>query len=99
MNIKIPLLLLVILSSCNNNTETKTDSPSVMPPAAKDSVVVARINIAETDLADKKDVVCGMPAFQYLSDTAVYNGKIYGFCSKDCKNDFLKDPASYLAKK
>lgn len=100
MNIKILLLFLVISCSCNNNHETKAvASPPAMPAATKDSAVTAKINIKETDLADKKDPVCGMPAFRYLEDTAVYKGNIYGFCSKDCKDEFLKDPATYITKK
>jgi YHS domain-containing protein len=102
MNIKLPFLIFIILSSCNSGTETKnvSNSPATaMPAVSKDSSVPAQIILKESDLADKKDLVCGMPAFRYLGDTANYNGKIYGFCSKDCKDEFLKDPASYLVKK
>lgn len=45
-----------------------------------------------------KDLVCGMPLTAGVGDTANYIGKVYGFCSKECKEAFLKDPSAYLAK-
>ena len=46
-----------------------------------------------------KDLVCGMPLQAGVGDTAQYNGKVYGFCSKGCKDEFKKNPATYLATK
>jgi YHS domain-containing protein len=47
-----------------------------------------------------KDLTCGMPLKAGgVADTAHYNGKLYGFCSKECKDEFEKNPAAYLAKK
>lgn len=43
-----------------------------------------------------KDPLCGMPLTGGVSDTAHYQGKVYGFCSDGCKKEFLKNPASYL---
>jgi YHS domain-containing protein len=34
-----------------------------------------------------------------VSDTTHYKGKLYGFCAKMCKDEFLKNPEMYLAKK
>lgn len=51
------------------------------------------------EFASKKDLACGMPLSAGLEDTAHYKGKIYGFCSAECKENFLKDPQKYLAKK
>jgi len=31
-----------------------------------------------------------------IGDTATYEGKIYGFCSSGCKDEFLKTPTQYL---
>jgi YHS domain-containing protein len=45
----------------------------------------------------KKDPSCGMPLTAGVEDTLHYKGKLYGFCSKECKDAFLKDPASYVA--
>ncbi len=46
-----------------------------------------------------KDFVCGMPVRAGIADTVHYNGKVYGFCSTGCKDEFKKNPASYLATK
>ena len=50
------------------------------------------------DMVDnKKDPSCGMPLTAGIEDTAHYNGKVYGFCSDECKQIFLKNPVA-LAK-
>lgn len=49
--------------------------------------------------ASPKDLVCGMPVAAGVSDTANYKGKIYGFCSTQCKEEFKKNPAAYLTTK
>ena|SRR5450755_2213358 len=50
------------------------------------------------DMVDnKKDPSCGMPLSAGIEDTLHYNGKVYGFCSDECKQIFLKDPKT-LAK-
>lgn len=48
---------------------------------------------------NKKDFICGMPITAGVGDTAHYKGKVYGFCSTGCKDEFKKNPASYLATK
>ncbi|MBL0310446.1 MAG: YHS domain-containing protein [Bacteroidetes bacterium] len=60
----------------------------------------ATIDIPVTALATNKDFVCGMKVEAgQIADTATYEGKIYGFCSKECKDEFVKDPNSYLSQK
>lgn len=39
--------------------------------------------------ASQKDTICGMPLTAGVSDTAVVDGKVYGFCSTECKDSFL----------
>jgi putative intracellular protease/amidase/YHS domain-containing protein len=48
---------------------------------------------------NKKDFICGMPVTAGVADTANYKGKVYGFCATECKEEFTKNPASYLATK
>ena len=43
---------------------------------------------------NKKDPSCGMTVTAGIADTVHYNGKVYGFCSKECKDAFLKDPVA-----
>ncbi len=46
---------------------------------------------------NKKDPSCGMPMTAGIEDTVHFHGKVYGFCSDECKQIFLKNPAA-LAK-
>ncbi len=58
------------------------------------------VNIKLSELATNKDLNCDMPLSEgAIADTATYQGKIYGFCSTECKADFMKDPEAHLAKK
>ena len=41
---------------------------------------------------NKKDPSCGMPVTAGIEDTVHFGGKVYGFCSDECKQQFLKDP-------
>jgi YHS domain-containing protein len=42
---------------------------------------------------NKKDPTCGMPTSAGISDTAHYENKVIGFCSSECKTEFLKNPS------
>jgi putative intracellular protease/amidase/YHS domain-containing protein len=48
---------------------------------------------------NKKDFICGMPITAGIIDTANYKGKVYGFCSAGCKQEFKKKPTLYLTNK
>ncbi|MDM1063825.1 YHS domain-containing protein [Empedobacter falsenii] len=50
-------------------------------------------------VVNEKDPICGMNTTQFLTDTAIYQKKIYGFCSKSCKVEFIKNPKKYVKKK
>ncbi len=51
-----------------------------------------------TDMVvNTKDYSCGMPTSAGISDTCHYEGKAYGFCSAECKAEFQKDPAKFIA--
>src|SRR6478752_5044755 len=46
---------------------------------------------------NKKDPTCGMPVTAGISDTAHYKDLVLGFCSKECKQEFQKNPEANLA--
>jgi YHS domain-containing protein len=46
---------------------------------------------------NKKDPSCGMPVSAGISDTAHYKDKVLGFCSKECKDSFKKNPDAMIA--
>ena len=93
----IGILITAAVLSCNQpNTAAPEKKMETVAPA-KDAAVNA--NLAKLSFASTKDMSCGMPISAGLSDTATYKGKLYGFCSAECKADFLKDPESHLAAK
>ncbi len=67
-------------------------------PAKKNADTIA-VKFTAASVANKYDFACGMPVTAGIEDTVHYKGKIYGFCSAECKADFLKKPAAYLTKK
>jgi YHS domain-containing protein len=90
------LVISILLAACSSHSQKETTVDNM-----KDSVIAeAPANkFRDVHFASTKDLGCGMPLSAGLEDTAHYKGKIYGFCSKECKEDFLKDPEGHIAKK
>jgi YHS domain-containing protein len=93
---KIIIAVLIIAAGCNQPKETTPEKKMETISATKDSTVNSFAGLA---FDSKKDLSCGMPISAGVSDTAQYKGKLYGFCSAECKADFLKDPEAHLAAK
>lgn len=76
------------------------NTDSITGAAAKPLKEVAPLkpDFSSVKFALSKDPSCGMSLKMGLSDTAHYKGKIYGFCSDECRNKFLKKPESYVVK-
>ena len=90
------LLISLLFTACsqqpNNNkaiTKAREEQQNIKPENKFPNV----------EFASQKDLSCGMPLSAGVEDTAHYDGKVYGFCSSECKETFLKDPEKYLAKK
>ena len=49
-------------------------------------------------LVNKKDPICEMPVSAGVTDTVTYKGNVLGFCSSECKAEFVKKPEDYIAK-
>lgn len=81
------------LWSCNQKSAT-TKTEEKMTPESK------MVDIKLSQLASNKDMNCDMTLAEgSIVDTATYQGKIYGFCSPECKADFLATPDAHLTKK
>jgi len=63
-----------------------------------DEQMVHEANGLDVEVDNKFDPICGMEAAEHVSDTIHYEGKVYGFCSSGCKEEFAKNPAQYLDK-
>ncbi len=88
------LSAVVLLTAACQSSGTKTETPAIDTTAMKSDTT----NIFEHMLVDnKKDPSCGMPVSAGISDTAHYKDKVLGFCSKECKDEFLKNPEANLA--
>ena len=92
----ILFLLLALFFACNNKqqklsiSKDTTTQKVVVDTAAKPAFTIAMMSY-------KRDLACGMPLSAGLSDTCHYKNKVYGFCSIECKEAFLKSPATYIA--
>ncbi|MFN8251011.1 MAG: YHS domain-containing protein [Ferruginibacter sp.] len=91
-------LVLLLLLGCGSN---KTDSNAPAAGSAKNSTHTMmppphEKKFAGTAFANTKDYICGMPVTAGIEDTVTYKGKLYGFCSKECKDEFSKSPDQYL---
>jgi YHS domain-containing protein len=91
----IGIIIIAAAVSCNRSNKT-VPGKKMETMSAKDST---KNNLAALSYASTKDLSCGMPITAGVSDTATYKGKLYGFCSGECKADFLKDPEAHLAAK
>jgi YHS domain-containing protein len=90
----IIISVIITITSCKNQkpAETKIASPAVAGTATK-----AKFTISMVD--NKIDLSCGMPLTSGIGDTCHYNGKVYGFCSKECKDEFVNNPAGAIKEK
>jgi YHS domain-containing protein len=84
---------LLVLFACKSNEKTEPK-----PEVKKETVAAVApqpVNFKAIKTDYKKDPVCGMPITAGIEDTLLYNGKIIGFCSKECKASFVKSPKDY----
>ena len=81
----------LFIISCNNNHE-ENKAPEITAITKTDTV---KFTAAMVD--NQKDPSCGMPVSAGIEDTLHYKGKVLGFCSKECKDEFLKDPEKNIA--
>ena len=85
-NVALSLMLgcSAIVFSCSS---AGSDHDNATTEATTDTV--AKKDFSNIAFATKKDTSCGMPLTAGVEDTLNYDGKVYGFCSKECKNAFV----------
>ncbi|MFN4285116.1 MAG: YHS domain-containing protein [Lacibacter sp.] len=79
-----------LLASCSGNESNHSHEPAAAAASKKEQ-------FKDVVFANEKDYICGMPVSAGVADTAHYNGKVYGFCATECKEEFLKNPEQYIA--
>ena len=86
-----PLLLSIVCIACHQNPKQELN------PALTSKMDTVKKKYTAAMVDNKVDPNCGMPVTAGIADTIHYQGKVYGFCSDECKQAFLKNPAG-LAK-
>ena len=80
------LFSIIIQLSCGGDRSNKPANEAVKPVAnTGESNERAFANIR---FASAFDTSCGMPLTAGIADTLHVSGKVYGFCSKECKDEF-----------
>lgn len=88
----------IFTTACGNNNNSQNDAAAITDTTAVMSTDTATEITYDLALIDnKKDPTCGMPTTAGVSDTAHYDGKVLGFCAKECKDEFLKNPKANIA--
>jgi len=83
----------IIGVACNNGS-TKVNDTLESSNRGAEGMVTGRQRAADTPVfsnihfASEADTSCGMPLSARITDTMSYAGKIYGFCSPGCKQEF-----------
>ena len=102
----IIVLFFVFFISCNNHEvkhteQTMKDTTNNPVDVKADAAMNTAVNsaISASVLNYSKDPVCGMPMKHDIADTTLYKNKVYGFCAKECKEEFIKNPESFLTQK
>ena len=78
------------MTACNQ--QKKTAEQAIPLPSQNENQAFKDVHFDNA-----KDLVCGMPLTAGVGDTAHYQGKVYGFCSKGCKDKFAQNPPAYIA--
>lgn len=85
-------ILGLMLISCNKE-KSKQDNFEVKHISHEEMKASTKLDVA---VVNDLDPICGMKTADHLSDTATYEGKVYGFCSTMCKEEFLKNPEKHI---
>ncbi|WP_300672970.1 YHS domain-containing protein [Soonwooa sp.] len=84
-NLVLAGIAIIALASCEKkNLEVKHVSDMESQPKITAKVV------------NEEDPVCHMKTAGHVSDTVTYKAQVYGFCSSICKDEFKKNPDSYI---
>ena len=86
---------IVLLSCGQSNDKANTNSTDTSQVATMDTTLEKTYAVELVN--NKKDPTCGMPVTAGISDTTHYENLVLGFCSTECKNEFLKNPKANLA--
>ncbi len=87
------VLLVTVFAACQQHHTAEKENPAMKAIQHADSTK-QKYTAAMVD--NLKDPSCGMPVAAGIEDTLHYKGKVYGFCSDECRDDFKKDPEAHV---
>ena len=87
--------VLVLIISCHHGTPDNGTNEEARKKAIEKMAAKTKNGLDSLVCDNKKDLVCNMPLGAGIGDTLHYKGKLYGFCSKECKEEFIKQPSLY----
>lgn len=82
-------VLSILLLSCTKEVPKVKHSKNMTTPGE---------NLKSVEVVNAEDPICHMKTADYLKFTTTYKNKVYGFCSKYCKDEFDKAPEKYAQK-
>ena len=85
----------LLIVACGNPSTEANGSDTTATTMAIDTMATKTYEVSLVN--NKKDPTCGMPVTAGISDTAHYEKYVLGFCSKECKEEFLKNPKAAIA--
>jgi len=86
------IISVLSLAACQQAPSQK-DNPAMKAIQHVDS---SKMKYTTAMVDNLRDPSCGMPVAAGLEDTLHYKGKIYGFCSDECRDEFKKDPEAHV---
>ena len=98
MFILVAVFMVAGVVMAQENETTVSVPETMMEPAA---AVEPPATPAPMDVVEAGNKICpvsGMAIMEPGKYTVEYEGKIYNLCSETCRETFLKDPATYVAK-
>lgn len=87
----LAIVLFTALFSCKDSGKTESHDASKKMDNSNMVSDAPEKDFSNVQFAINKDSICGMPLTAGISDTAIVDGKIYGFCSPECKETFLAE--------
>ena len=75
----ILFVLLISFFACKEHTSSNTELVDSTQSTHLESII-----------ENETDPICDMSVREHVSDTALINGKVWGFCSPVCKEKYLQ---------
>ena len=94
MKLFIISIITIAFISGNGSAEKEKEKTAEPAPMVVDSSKQLSKEVALV-VDNKYDPVCKMPVTAGITDTTTSNGKTIGFCSPECKDEFLANPKDY----